>query len=217
MQTRRPGSPSSSLAATKTRFPSFSSSSDEIHCLSKKKTRQKPCHAYRQMPTILPTTLPIPIVYDMPPCKVTTTQEPTNKGLATTLRLIVRFASSSLGKNIKAKKTKKKKKKEAIPPPPVVQPCLARAHARQRNIKESSQVRLRHTFQVAATQGRLKTPVIHVEFNGPSNVKECLLCSSSDFLYVLVGLCNVFVLQFVMVVLLFFSQKEVNLSDWMAN
>lgn len=163
----------------------------------------------QQIPAILPTTLPIPIVYDKPMPYVNTKQK--KNGLTTTLRLIIRFASIGLGKN-KPKSKKEKKKVPAAVLPKTASVPLARAHAR-RNIKESSQVRLRHTFQVAATQGRLRTPVIHVEFNGPSNFEECLLCSSSDFLFVFVGLCNVFVLQFVMVVLLFFSEKEVNLSD----
>ena len=72
---------------------------------------------------------------------------------------------------------------------------------------------VRHSYEVASKQGYLKRPIIHVDFSSPKNCRECLCCSASDFLYVYVGLCNVFLLQFVMVVLWFFSQSEVNLSD----
>lgn len=72
---------------------------------------------------------------------------------------------------------------------------------------------VRHSYEVAAKQGYLKRPIIHVDFSSPKNCRECFCCSASDFLYVYVGLCNVFLLQFVMVVLWFFSQSEVNLSD----
>ena len=83
-----------------------------------------------------------------------------------------------------------------------------------RPINPSSLRVVRRSFEVAAAQGFLKHPVIHVEFNSPKNCRECCCCMASDFLYVYVGLCNVFLIQFVMVVLWFFSQSEVKLSDF---
>lgn len=152
------------------------------------------------------------------PAAAAASKEPKKKKNKGCFHSFVRFASSSLGKNISTKKTKAKKKKNkkiamATQSRAVQekQPLLARAHAR--NIVPSSQVRLRKSFEVAATRGAIKRPVIHVEFDAPKSVEECVSCQSTDFLYVYVGLCNVFLLQFIMVVLLFFSDKEVNLSD----
>ena len=68
---------------------------------------------------------------------------------------------------------------------------------------------------MAATRGAIKRPIIHVEFDTPKSVKECMSCSSKDFLFVYVGLFHVFILQFIMVVLLFFAnEKEVKLSEF---
>ena len=83
-----------------------------------------------------------------------------------------------------------------------------------RPINPSALRAVRRSFEVSAAQGFLKRPVIHVEFNSPKNCRECCCCMASDFLYVYVGLCNVFLIQFVMVVLWFFSQSEVKLSDF---
>ena len=95
--------------------------------------------------------------------------------------------------------------------PPTLTPTTVRLPPRP--ITPSSLEVVRRNFEVSASKGFLKHPVLHVEFNPPRNCKECCCCSAMDFLYVYVGLCNVFLLQFVMVVLWFFSQSEVNLSD----
>ena len=194
------------------------------HCLQKQ-NRQKPNDAYDmeereghegkegRVPQVLPT-VPLPWPGVMHP-----TQPPKTRKKNKSLRAIVRFATTSLGKNItshEVKKSKKKSKKKFVvmpPRPPVPKPAegLVRAHARP--LQAAALLHTRETFELYKTRGWLKKPVIHVEFDMPGSLKECYECSSTDFLYVYVGLCNVFLLQFVMVVLLFFTDKEVDLSD----
>lgn len=163
----------------------------------------------------MPITLPFPLAaidasswQDANSVKVASAK---NKN--TTFHAIVRFASSSLGKNTTAKLKKKKTTSVSLTTPSWEQrrTSLARAHARP--IEKSSQLYLQKSFAKAASEGAIKKPVIHVEFDAPTNCKECFNCKSQDLLYVFVGLCNVFLLQFVMVVLLFFTQIEVNLSE----
>ena len=219
------------------------------------KRRQKPPNAYQthwgsQAPDILPTTHTfLPTLVDFlgcPPSKISSKMEPggkkkeKNKKTAyRSFQAIVRFASSSLGKNISSYERNKTinttMKKSTSPKPPCrgkrvkntqssytgfqnepigfqSETYLARAHAK-RDIKAQAQVQIRQSFEIAALQGAIKRPVIHVEFDAPQSLEECFKCSSMDFLYVYVGLCNVFLLQFIMVVILFFVDQEVNLSD----
>ena len=126
---------------------------------------------------------------------------------------IVRFASSSLG----GKTTSEIKKSPKVRVPMGTHfgthsPRLVRAHT-NRDIKEQDQIKIRKSFEKAALEGAIRRPVIHVEFKSPRSIEECVSCQSTHFLYVYVGLCNVFLLQFIMVVLLFFAEKEVNLSE----
>ena len=217
------------------------------------KRRQKPPNAYEthwgsQAPDILPTTHTfLPTLVDFlgcPPSKISSKMEPggkkkeKNKKTAyRSFQAIVRFASSSLGKNISSYERNKtiNTKRYTSPKPPCrgkrvkktqssytgfqnepigfqSETYLARAHAK-RDIKAQAQVQIRQSFEIAALQGAIKRPVIHVEFDAPQSLEECFKCSSMDFLYVYVGLCNVFLLQFIMVVILFFVDQEVNLSD----
>ena len=81
-------------------------------------------------------------------------------------------------------------------------------------IRPESQAAIRDTFAVQCARGVLKRPVVHVSFTYPRNARECCTeCGDTDFLFVLVGLCNIFVLQFAVVVLLFFVDKEVDLGS----
>lgn len=58
----------------------------------------------------------------------------------------------------------------------------------------------------------MKRPVVHVSFTYPRNLRDCCNCVDSDFLFVYVGLFNVLLLQFVVVVVLFFLDREVDIS-----
>ena len=148
---------------------------------------------------------------------------------------IIRFAQSGVGKNEKkeAKSSSKRPRHIAIrrkpgatggPPrrrgikwPPCPRPILVpEAQITRMNIRPSSQACLRQSFQVLAQDGAIKRPVIHVQFDTPKSLKDCMSCSSKDFLYVYVGLFHVFLLQFIMVVLLFFAneKQEVKLSEF---
>ena len=148
---------------------------------------------------------------------------------------IIRFAQSGVGKNEKkeAKSSSKRPRHIAIrrkpgatggPPrrrgikwPPCPRPILVpEAQITRMNIRPSSQACLRQSFQVLALDGAIKRPVIHVQFDTPKSLKDCMSCSSKDFLYVYVGLFHVFLLQFIMVVLLFFAneKQEVKLSEF---
>ena len=228
LETRRQESLSSSLAVIKQvspgRIPEIKSDEKHHHC-PQKQMKQRPVDAYQlhqeveergrghRIPQVLPA-VPLPILGVMPP-----SQTPKAKKKNKSFRAIVRFATTSLGKNItshEVKKTKKKKRKKFVlaprpPPRPTPAEALDRAHARP--LQAAALQHTRESFELYKTRGWLKKPVIHVEFNMPGNVKECFECSSSDLLYVYVGLCNVFLLQFVMVVLLFFTDKEIDLSD----
>ena len=215
--TKRPGFPSSFLADTDQsgRIPDENNKSLS-HCPTQnleQNNRQKPNDAYddtgeRSPPRVLPT-VPLPLGAMKPP-----SPEKAKKKKNKSLRAIVRFATTSLGKNItshEVKKVKTKRKKLVMPPRPKLAEDLVRAHARP--LQATALKHPRQSFELYQSRGWLKKPVIHVEFDMPGNCKECIECSKSDFLYVYVGLCNVFLLQFVIVVLLFFTDKEVDLSD----
>jgi hypothetical protein len=81
-------------------------------------------------------------------------------------------------------------------------------------IKPRALVALRDSFLLQCEHGRLKRPVIHVHFTHPKSFWECCNCVDSDFLFVLVGLTNIFVLQFVVVILVFFVSKEIDLESF---
>lgn len=82
------------------------------------------------------------------------------------------------------------------------------------HIKPQALEALRTSFQLQCEKGLLKNPVVHVSFTYPRNVSECLNCGRSDFLFVYVGLCNIFILQFVVVIIMFFSEKDIDFSDF---
>lgn len=50
----------------------------------------------------------------------------------------------------------------------------------------------------------------HPRFKYPHSCWELIQCRGSDFLLVFIGLLNILLLQFVLVVLMFFSQEEIN-------
>lgn len=90
-----------------------------------------------------------------------------------------------------------------MPPPPEVEVDL-KPHALEAT---------RNTFEFHCQEGFLRKPVIHVQFTYPRNLGDCCSCVTTDFLYVYVGLVNIFVLQFVVVVILFFTAKELDLAN----
>ena len=81
-------------------------------------------------------------------------------------------------------------------------------------ISPTALIALRQTFLWQCEKGRLKQPVIHVHFTHPKTLSECWNCADSDCLWVSVGLTNIFILQFAVVVLLFFAHKEIVLGDF---
>lgn len=88
-------------------------------------------------------------------------------------------------------------------------------HHRPRNIRPGSLAAIRDTFVVQCERGRLKKPRIHVHFTYPRTPRQFCLCEGdTDFLFVFVGLLNIFVLQFVVVILLFFLDREITLSTF---
>ena len=193
------------------------------HCLKRIKKRQKPADAYQdpwnherkndRVPKVLPS-MPMPILAVMPP-KTRPKPPKKLKHRHKRLRAIIKFASSSLsGKMEKEPKKKKRPSPRDLTQVKSGSSTPVRAHAVvRRPIEANAQRILRQSFNTLATEGALKRPVIHVEFHSPRNLSECASCISKDFLFVFVGLCNVFILQFVIVVLLFFTDKEVNLSE----
>ena len=50
----------------------------------------------------------------------------------------------------------------------------------------------------------------HPRFDYPRSCGDILRCQATDFLIVFVGLLNILLLQFVLVVLMFFSQEDIN-------
>jgi len=54
-------------------------------------------------------------------------------------------------------------------------------------------------------------------FEYPHSCAEFLTCKGADFLIVFVGLCNILLLQFILVVLMFFSQEEINQDTFKEN
>lgn len=81
------------------------------------------------------------------------------------------------------------------------------------DIQPKALLAIRDTFLIQCERGALKRPVIHVSFTYPRNLRECCTCGDTDFLFVYVGLCNIFVLQFVVVILIFFVDKEVDFGS----
>ena len=82
----------------------------------------------------------------------------------------------------------------------------------QRHIRPGALASIRDTFVVQCDRGRLKKPRIHVHFSYPRTPKQFCTCEGdTDFLFVVVGLCNIFVLQFVVVILLFFVDTEIDI------
>ena len=74
------------------------------------------------------------------------------------------------------------------------------------NVEVESLQYLRSSFKHQQVNGALRRPQIHVEFSNPKNCEEFCCCVTTDFLYVVVGLTNILVLQFVLVVILFLDQ-----------
>lgn len=54
-------------------------------------------------------------------------------------------------------------------------------------------------------------------FEYPHSCTELMACKGADFLLVFVGLCNILLLQFILVVLMFFSQEEINQDTFKEN
>jgi hypothetical protein len=54
-------------------------------------------------------------------------------------------------------------------------------------------------------------------FEYPHSCSDLLTCKGADFLLVFVGLCNILLLQFILVVLMFFSQEEINQDTFKEN
>lgn len=136
------------------------------------------------------------------------------KKLKTQLTAVVKFASATLGRSLgvhdnlatrariralawSAETYRRRTSEQPVP----------------HEISETAMVYLRETFRVQCTKGALKRPVIHVEFDYPRSIRACCNCSSKDFLFVFVGLFNIFVVQWVLVVLMFFADKEIDLNS----
>ncbi|XP_059095535.1 alpha-catulin-like isoform X2 [Tigriopus californicus] len=91
-------------------------------------------------------------------------------------------------------------------PPPTIRSFSGR-------LKTTAKERIAETFRTQCEQGLLMQPKIHVSLSYPKSVADCCVCSNNDFLFVYIGLCNVFVLQFVVVILMFFVHQEIRLSN----
>ena len=81
-------------------------------------------------------------------------------------------------------------------------------HSGYKDILPSSMEHIRKSFAVQCEHGVLKKPKIHVTFEYPHSAEQCCGCKGKDFLYLIIGLVNILVLQFVMVILLFFAEHE---------
>ena len=81
-------------------------------------------------------------------------------------------------------------------------------YTHHRDINPSSMEQIRRTYEVQNKQGSLKKTDFQVTFEYPHSAKECCGCEGKDFVYLIIGLINIFVLQFIMVVLLFFAKHE---------
>ena len=136
------------------------------------------------------------------------------KKLKTQLSAIAKFASATLGRGLGvhdrlaaqararalAWSAETYRRRTSDPPVP-------------REISRTAQIYLEETFRVQCVKGALKRPVIQVEFDYPRSLSACCACSSTDFLFVFVGLFNIFVVQCVLVIIMFFSDKELDLSS----
>lgn len=80
-------------------------------------------------------------------------------------------------------------------------------------LQTTAKERIAETFRTQCEQGLLMQPKIHVSLSYPKSLADCCVCSNNDFLFVYIGLCNVFVLQFVVVILMFFVHQEIRLSN----
>ena len=167
-------------------------------------------------------TMALPFVADIPVLpEIPTHQDDSKecakkkkKKLRSRLATVVKFASATLGRslgvhdNLAARARIRalawsaeayRRRTSELPP--------------SRHISMSAMTYLRDTFKVQCTKGALKRPVIHVEFDYPRSISACCACSSSDFLYVFVGLFNIFVVQVALVVIMFFAEKEIDLNS----
>ncbi len=167
-------------------------------------------------------TMALPFIADVPVIpEIQTHQDDSKecakkkkKKLRSRLATVVKFASATLGRslgvhdNLAARARIRalawsaeayRRRTSELPP--------------SRHISMSAMTYLRDTFKVQCTKGALKRPVIHVEFDYPRSISACCACSSSDFLYVFVGLFNIFVVQLALVVIMFFAEKEFDLNS----
>jgi hypothetical protein len=193
----------------------------------KKKQKKKRCFAYddstREEKSIqIFPTMALPLVADVPVPESTVVKEDSEKcgkkkkkkKLKTQLKSVVNFASATLGRslgvhdNLAARARIRalawsaeayRRRTSELPP--------------RKDISGTAMIYLRETFKIQCTQGALKRPVNHVEFDYPRSISACCACSSSDFLYVFVGLFNIFVVQLALVVIMFFAEKEIDLNS----
>jgi len=136
------------------------------------------------------------------------------KTLRDRLSTIVAFSTATLGRNLGLNDTLAERARlRALAWSAEVYRRKSSAEPKQQHISSASMVYLRESFRVQCYKGQLKKPVIHVEFDYPKSFTACCKCSSTDFLYVYVGLFNVFIIQIIVVVLMFFSEKEIDLSN----
>ena len=182
--------------------------------------KQDPSKALKVVPTVA-----LPFVADVASAQnsdqknglencATNTKKKKKKKLKTQLTAVVKFASATLGRSLgvhdnlaarariralawSAETYRQRTSEQPVP----------------HEISETAMVYLRETFRVQCTKGALKRPVIHVEFDYPRSLSACCNCSSEDFLFVFVGLFNIFVVQWVLVVIMFFADKEIDLNS----
>lgn len=169
---------------------------------------------------ILPST-GLPMVADLNLFPWASTFEKANpkpkkkkKRLRDRLSTIVAFSTATLGRSLGVKDTLAERARiRALAWSAEVYRRKSTAEPKQQSISPTSMLYLRESFRVQCTRGELKKPVIHVEFDYPKSLTACCRCSSSDFLYVYVGLFNIFIIQTVLVILMFFSEKEIDFND----
>ena len=136
------------------------------------------------------------------------------KKLKTQLTAVVKFASATLGRSLGVHDNLATRARiRALAWSAETYRRRTSEHPIPHEISETAMVYLRETFRVQCTKGALKRPVIHVEFDYPRSIGACCDCSSKDFLFVFVGLFNIFVVQWVLVVLMFFADKEIDLNS----
>ena len=194
--------------------------------LKKKHLKKKKSIIFEAQPgqedlKIIPT-MALPFIADLPAAREAPALQQTSKECAKKKKKklrskvvsVIHFASASLGRslgvhdNLAARARIRalawsaeayRRRTSELPP--------------SRHISLEAMTYLRDTFKVQCTKGALKRPVIHVEFDYPRSISACCACSSSDFLYVFVGLFNIFVVQVALVVIMFFAEKEIDLNS----